>query len=204
MRSRCVVLALLAVFLVVTAGQTVSGSVAVHFSPGIREHIIPLLDGAQESVDLAVYAFTDSDLASAVVRAHQRGVKVRVVMDARHSANRDSLDEFLAGRGVELGLDRGQGKKGMMHHKFAVIDGATVVAGSFDWTANAEEKNHADALIISEAGAAALYAAEFQRLWDEAQMIDPFKLAPKVPFQPAEEAFGAGYGWCERCCPASP
>ena len=80
-----------------------------------------------------------------------------------------------------------------MHHlKFAVIDMNSVEQGPFNWPVAADRQNAEDALLIfSVPDLAALYAAEWQRLWDESQWgradgdlsfarKDPF--APRRPF----------------------
>lgn len=225
MRKRLAVWALL---LVLTLGRAVAGSTAVYFSPGVRAQLLPLLAGVQRSMDLAVYAFTDSDLAWAVVKAQGRGVKVRVVLDGPWSANRYAKDEFLARHGVEVRLDGGGG---IMHHKFAVLDERKVVTGSYNWTASAEEENHENVLILDDPAVAAQYAAEFQRLWAGAQPhvapepapppTAPFignanskklhrkgcpaveQMAPEhaVLFATKEEALKKGYSACGRCKP---
>ena len=44
--------------------------------------LVAYLDRAALSIDVATYQFTDEAIADALVRAHQRGVRVRLVMDA--------------------------------------------------------------------------------------------------------------------------
>ncbi len=53
-------------------------------------------------------------------------------------------------RGVEL-----------MHHKFAVIDEAVVMTGSFNWTNNSNAEN---VLVMRDAGLAGAYLEEFSRI----------------------------------------
>lgn len=148
--------------LVLLASAAAFASVNVYFSPGVRQHILPELQWAEKSIDVAMYAFTDSDLAWALVRARERGVEVRVRLDKGQAAGKYSKSRFLAGRGLAVRLHQGGG---LMHHKFAVIDGRVVVTGSYNWTDNAEEENDENALVIADSEVAAVYAAEFERLW---------------------------------------
>lgn len=150
-------------------------SVAVHFSPGVRQHILPLLNQATRSIDVAMYSFTDSDLAWALVRAHERGVKVRLYLDSEQAAGKYSKSRFFEGRGLAVRYYRGEG---IMHHKFAVIDAKTVVTGSYNWTASAEERNRENALIIVDPGIATSYQAEFERLWGGGQATAPSVTSP--------------------------
>lgn len=56
-----------------------SASIGVYFSlvDDPEEAIITELNKAKESIDIAMYYFTDRDLANAVIDAHNRRVKVR-------------------------------------------------------------------------------------------------------------------------------
>ena len=49
---------------------------------GIDEHFVEFLDGAQRSLDVAIYDFDLDNAADALVRAKGRGVQVRMVMDS--------------------------------------------------------------------------------------------------------------------------
>lgn len=53
----------------------------------IKNHIIGTIDDAKRpsAIRVALYALTDQDYADALVSAHQRGVDVRVVLDAKYS-----------------------------------------------------------------------------------------------------------------------
>ena len=52
-----------------------------------------------------------------------------------------------------------------MHHKFAVVDSAILLTGSFNWTRAAASKNVENCLVTSAPEAVAAYAAEFEKLW---------------------------------------
>ena len=64
---------------------------------------------------------------------------------------------------------------GLMHNKFAVIDGRTVLTGSFNWTITADTKNDENLLVITDKELAQKYVKQFNRLWaksGEGQMKD--------------------------------
>src|SRR5437764_13939479 len=70
------------------APTTQSGiSVEAHFSPEeqVAPTIVKLIDNARHTVDIAAFSFTHPDIAAAAVRAHQRGVRVRFLMDYTQS-----------------------------------------------------------------------------------------------------------------------
>ena len=57
--------------------------IKIFFSPkgGIAEEIMKQIDNAQEYIDIAIYSFTYEPIAEAIIRAKNRGVKIRILMD---------------------------------------------------------------------------------------------------------------------------
>lgn len=138
-------------------------------------HILREIGQAQKEILVAVYAFTSDELAWALIRARQRGINVRVIVDQEFDAgSENSKGKFLAERGLSLrrlsGLRKGgpNGGAGLMHQKFAVIDRKVVLTGSYNWTASADRFNDENLLFFRDAGPLAEeYRREFFRLWDK-------------------------------------
>lgn len=147
------------------------------FSPEGRcsGHIVREIHQAQREILVAVYAFTSDDLAWALVKARQRGVKVQVVLDKEFDhKNENSKGPFLEQQGLQIrrisGSDTGKGKggTGLMHQKFAVIDRRVVLTGSYNWTLAAERFNNENLLLFRDAAPLAEeYRKEFFRLWEK-------------------------------------
>jgi len=144
----------------------------VGFSP-FGESLDLVLSGinsAQESILVAAYAFTSKPIALALLSAHKRGVKVRVVADMRANNRRYTAVTFLANQGVPVRLNN---HYAILHDKFMVIDGKDVETGSFNYSAAAVTKNAENVLMLRDVPElAAKYAAEWQRLWDEGQDVE--------------------------------
>jgi phosphatidylserine/phosphatidylglycerophosphate/cardiolipin synthase-like enzyme len=134
--------------IVATTQPTIS--IEAHFSPEeeIAPTIVKLIDGSQHSLDIAVYAFTHADIAAAVIRAHQRGVRVRMVMDLKNASGRDSCIPDLIKAGIEVRIRH---KDGDQHSKYLVIDQAIVVTGSYNFTVRADERNSENVVVIRNA-----------------------------------------------------
>lgn len=149
-----------------------AAEVKVFFSPngGCQDAVIYEIQRARKSIDVAMYAFTSRPIARAILDAYRRGVKVRVVMDKRFAtSSRFSKYSFLKKRGIPVKLvspppGKG-GRVGLMHHKFAVIDGKVLLTGSFNWTASAEKLNYENLLVFYSERIAKIYEREFERLW---------------------------------------
>lgn len=155
-----------------------SMTVEVYFSPkgGCADAIEKRIDSAKKEILVAVYTFTSSQLAWALVRAKKRGVDVKVILDVSEAENPFSKIEFLKNKGIEAKIDyyhilqtQRKMKKfpGKMHHKFAVIDEEVVITGSYNWTATAEEHNDEDCLIFTNAEELAkVYKKKFFTIWE--------------------------------------
>jgi phosphatidylserine/phosphatidylglycerophosphate/cardiolipin synthase-like enzyme len=139
------------------------------FSPfGVTAHLVRAIDASRASIDLANFSFTSEDLRDALLRAKERGVKVRIVFDAQQYKYLSEMHWF-ADHGFDLLLSAGKsGEKGVMHNKFAVFDGALVEAGSFNWTRNGEKNNYENAMFLDAPDDVAAFMAAFKRVRDQA------------------------------------
>ncbi len=125
--------------------------------------VIEDLDKARKTIDIAMYYFTDRDLANAVIDAHDRGVKVRIYLDKDQEEAKYAKSRYLTNHGIPL---RYSSNPYIMHHKFCVIDNDVVITGSYNWTASADKRNNENLLVIHDAKVAQEYSAEFNRLWN--------------------------------------
>lgn len=143
---------------------------AVGFSPGNAEAtVVAAIDTARRSIAVAAYSFTSRPIATAMLRAKDRGVEVRVVADKSQRTARYSSVRFLANKGVPVRIDS---RYAIMHNKFLVIDGRTVETGSFNYTRAAQMNNAENALVLTNVPAlAATYDREWNRLWAESQPL---------------------------------
>lgn len=147
------------------------------FSPLGRcsNHILREIEQAKKEILVAVYAFTNEELAWALIQARRRGVKVQVVLDREFDAeNKNSKGSLLTQEGLSVkrisGLNKGKAREGggLMHQKFAVIDRRAVLTGSYNWTLAAEQLNDENLLLFRDAGPLAEeYRKEFFRLWEK-------------------------------------
>jgi phosphatidylserine/phosphatidylglycerophosphate/cardiolipin synthase-like enzyme len=58
----------------------------------------------------------------------------------------------------------------LLHHKFAVLDGRTVVTGSQNWSEAANRTNDENLLVIQNPTVAAHFQREFERLYSNASL----------------------------------
>jgi len=131
-------------------------NIQVYFSPKGRctEAVTNALGMAKASVFVQAYSFTSAPIAKALVDAHKRGVKVQVILDKCQKTDKYSSADFLHNSGIPTLIDA---KHSIAHNKIMVIDGQTVLTGSFNFTKAAEEKNAENLLVIQDQNVAAKY-----------------------------------------------
>jgi phosphatidylserine/phosphatidylglycerophosphate/cardiolipin synthase-like enzyme len=135
--------------------------IEVYFSPkgGCMEAVIQELDAAKSRVLVQAYSFTSAPIAKALVEAHKRGVDVRVILDDSQRTEKYSSADFVAHAGIPTWIDE---KHAIAHNKIMVIDGATIITGSFNFTKAAEEHNAENLLVIRSPELATQYTANWQ------------------------------------------
>ncbi len=149
------------------AGQAQTRDIVVYFSrtDAPQSVIIQSLNGAQQSLHIAMYYFTDPELAKAVVQAHERGVATYVYLDRSQISQQYSQSRYLVQHGVPVRISS---NSAIMHNKFAVIDSSVVLTGSYNWTKSAYERNDENLLYIQRDDIARRYKNRFRYFWTQA------------------------------------
>ena len=136
-----------------------------------EEKLIERINGANYSIDLALYSFQDKpNIATALIAAKNRGVKVRVVYDSRTTQN--SM-QTLINNGILISKrpPETQTFKGIMHNKFFVFDARdTIVTNDWVWTGSwnvtALESGWKNNVVeINDPTIASAYTIEFEEMW---------------------------------------
>lgn len=152
---------ILAVALLATTQAADAPKTVVYFSPrgGCTEAVVDALGKARKTILVQAYSFTSAPIAKALVDAQKRGVKVQVILDKSQRTEKYSSATFLKNEGVPPLIDT---KHAIAHNKVMVIDGETVITGSFNFTKAAEERNAENLLVIRNAKLARQYAENWQ------------------------------------------
>ena len=133
----------------------------------------------KRTIDILIFSFYSQRVVDALIAAKARGVDVRVASDMSQSRRSQPL-QTLFNAGVGLRLSAGRGGTGVLHHKFAIFDGALLMTGSYNFSANAELYNFENDLFTTVLGEVAAYGGEFAAVWAQAHVPAPEELpAPK-------------------------
>lgn len=138
------------------------------FSPhgDCPQRIRTLLAQAKQTVEICVFTITDDRLTSAVLEAHGRGVRIRIITDNDKAADLGSdADRFLQA-GIGLRMDRTEYH---MHHKFAVFDNAILLNGSYNWTRGAAANNEENFVVTNNRRLVDIFSKTFEDLWQQFQ-----------------------------------
>jgi len=123
------------------------------------------LDAATRSIDVCVFTITCNKIADALVAAGKRGVRVRIITDGEQGASNGSdVARLAASAGIKLRRDKDPSSH--MHHKFAVVDNAILINGSFNWTRGAVLSNHENVVISRRVPfVIASFNQRFEHMW---------------------------------------
>mgnify|MGYP000474394852 CR=1 FL=1 len=139
------------------------------------------IDGAQTSLDIAMYSWSDSGVMDAVFAAAAKGVSVRALLEKANSDRKNLTSSTLSARLEEAGIEVRWVNK-VMHHKYVIVDGARtevgeardalLITGSGNWSYSAGTKYDEDTLFLRDEKLALAYQQEFEYLWTNGRLID--------------------------------
>ena len=155
------------------------------------------LKSADSSIDSALFVFSAQRLSNILETRHKDKVKIRTLLEpdfayrfysegldmtgvalsnkCKYELNNQPWENPIKTVGVPL-LTSGD----LLHHKYAVIDGKTVITGSHNWTEAANIGNDETVLVIENPKVAAHYVREFERLYSNAEFGIPGRIEKKV------------------------
>lgn len=141
------------------------GLAEAYFSPGDEcpREIANFIGRARKSADVCVFTITDDRVTDALLKAHRSHIEVRIITDNDKMWDRGSDVRKLSDYGIPVRLDKSDYH---MHHKFAVVDGAQVLTGSYNWTRGADKYNEENFVILDHKAIVKAFADEFDKLWD--------------------------------------
>ncbi len=133
---------------------------ASSFRGGPDEDLAEAIDQARVSVDMAIYDLNLWSVRDALIRAHRRGVGVRVVTES------DNMDEQEVQELKEAGIEvLGDRQEGLMHHKFVVLDRTEVWTGSMNFTTGGGYLDNNNIIRIRSSKLAEDYTHEFEQMF---------------------------------------
>lgn len=129
---------------------------------GVDGPLVAAIDAARLSVDVAAYSLSLNSVRNALLRAHDRGATVRVVME---SSNMDRSDpQILIEEGIPV---IGDNRDGLMHDKFIIIDKSEVWIGSMNFTDGGAYDDNNNLMRIRSTKMVENYLTEFEEMFND-------------------------------------
>ena len=126
---------------------------------------------AKSNIRFMTFVFSSDSLAEAMLEMIQNpDITIEGVFENRNSTASWSQLPPLHCAGAHVRQD---GNRYVLHHKTVIIDDDTVVTGSFNFSGNASRSNDENLMIIKDKDIARLYLDEWQRMWDNAEDLEP-------------------------------
>ncbi|MEG4210426.1 phospholipase D-like domain-containing protein [Microcoleus sp. S13_B4] len=187
-------------------------TVAVQFSPATAKTpwqqtpnglIDRTLANSSKSVNLALFVFSAQQLADTLQAQSRTGVAIKALVDSSfvyrpYSEAMDMMGASLL-EGCKLEVENRPWSQplatvGMpklpvgdrLHHKFGVVDGATVITGSHNWSEAANRANDETLLVVESATVGAHFEQEFDRLYQGAILGLPQRIKQKMDSRKSE------------------
>jgi phosphatidylserine/phosphatidylglycerophosphate/cardiolipin synthase-like enzyme len=183
-----------------------NSKVTVHFSPtsptepgSISSNglIAKTLSKSTKTVDLALFVFSDQQLANILEERHHQNVQIRALIAPQFAYRpySEALDMmgFALSDNCKYEVDNRPWKnpistvgapilpKGdLLHDKFAVIDNKTVITGSHNWSEAANNGNDETLIVIENPTVAVHYQREFDRLYGKIKPGLPANVKSKI------------------------
>lgn len=140
--------------------------------PALLQNVTTSLDVCLFHIALPEPTHPTRLLLAALVAAHNRGVAVRVLLDAdrpedpyRSSVINAPAQVYLTAAGIPVQFDS---TERLLHSKYLVADGSLVILGSHNWSAGSYFAYDDLSLVIQSVELAQTLSARFVSLWQDA------------------------------------
>lgn len=144
-----------------------NSKISVYFSPQdkiITTRIINLLDSAKSYIYVPVFVITHKDFNNALIRAKNRGLDVKIIVDATSAGQKYSSVKLLRENKLPV---KAENRAGKMHMKSIIIDDKYSIIGSMNFTKSGERYNDENILIIENPKLTRAFKKEFLHFWNE-------------------------------------
>jgi phosphatidylserine/phosphatidylglycerophosphate/cardiolipin synthase-like enzyme len=124
--------------------------------------LLAAIGAARHQIRMQIYTITARRVVAALAAARRRGVDVQVIVDRsalRGDRNDAAAVAALARAGIAVRVDT---VRGLMHDKITLIDGMTVLTGSYNYTWSAEHRNAENLVVLRDPAAVAVFARNWR------------------------------------------
>lgn len=145
-----------------------------------EQQLVAIIDGAQQTLDIAIYSLTYPDIVQAIKSAAQRGVKVRIITDSTQSKGKSQQEalKLLGSAGIPMKINT---HSGLMHLKMTVADGQVATTGSFNYSKAASTTNDEVFVAFHDAEIARSFDEQFESMWNDEKNFETLQASIAMP-----------------------
>ena len=158
--------------------------IRILFSPEhpCTDAIVEEIAAARQSVNVQAYRLTSAPITQALLAAHQRGVRVVILIDSEGATPGKYSDATpFVNAGVPVLVD---GEHTIAHNKVMILDGQTVITGSFNFTKQAPTNAENLLIIRGVPELTAAYLGNFEQHMKHSVAITPAPAGAQQPARP--------------------
>jgi len=157
---------------------------------GVDRYIVPIIDGAQSTIEIASFDLNLPSVLDALIRAKERGVNVRVIvdevngeveLDEAKSPTGKTIDSVRELERAKIKVVDGGRSNGLMHNKMLIVDSQILVMGSWNFSFNDTYRNNNNILVITAPTLIANYRAKFNEGFDAERFGAKSEFGAQVP-----------------------
>ena len=139
--------------------------IEVYFSPKDKtsKRLVEIIRNSKEYIYVPAFLITHSAISNELISAHNKGVDVKIILDANSTNTRNIKYKILRSAGIPLKFENYAGK---LHSKTMIIDDEYIVMGSMNFSNSGENKNDENTVIIKNNQLTKEYKNFFLYLWE--------------------------------------
>lgn len=128
----------------------------------IKQRIISEINNANQLIYIAMAWFTDRDIAMAIIEAKNRNLNIDIILSS--NAQNETVKLMLKGANIKVHAFETGDVRGIMHHKFCLIDNKISINGSYNYSINASNNNVENIQVSDDLRIYSQFLTEFERL----------------------------------------
>jgi hypothetical protein len=128
----------------------------------IKQRIIAEITNSKQFVYLAMAFFTDRDIANAIILAKSRNVSVDIILSS--NVQNETVIQMFRDSNINVHAFNTGDERGLMHHKFCLIDNKITINGSYNYSYNASNNNVENIHISDDYDIYKQFLMEFEKI----------------------------------------
>jgi len=142
-----------------------NNEITVMFSPqdkAFTNIVTNIIKNSKQYIYIPTFIITHNQIKNELIKAKERGVDVKIIIDATNTYGKHSVFKELRNIGIPIKVENYAGK---MHSKVIIVDNEYLITGSANLSNSGENKNDENTLIIKSAKLSSFYKEYFEYFW---------------------------------------